>query len=58
MGIEQILLWATQAVQAGFALSEIVSNVRTMKAAGATEEELHTYLRSLAHKNQTSLEEA
>ena len=58
MGVSSILSLALQAVQAGFALSEIVATVRSMEASGTPEETIHTYLRSLAHTNQTRLDNA
>lgn len=58
MGVATILGYALQAVQAGFELADIVNNVKAMEAAGSTEAEVHTYLRSLAHKNQQALEQA
>lgn len=37
---------------------EIKKNVDTMTAAGASEAEVHTYLRKLAHDSQATLEQA
>lgn len=58
MGIATILGYVLQAVQAGFELQAIVDNVRKMQTDGATESDIHMYLRSLAHKNQADLENA
>lgn len=58
MGTAALIGLLLQAVQAGFALTEIKKNVDVMTASGATEAEVHTYLRSLAHKNQDALEQA
>lgn len=56
MGAAVILGYALQFVQAGFSLMEIKSKVDTMTAAGATEAEIHVYLKKLAHDSQTALE--
>lgn len=58
MGVAVILGYALQAVQAGFALADIVNTVKQMETEGVTEADIHTYLRSLAHKNQQALEQA
>ena len=58
MGIATVLGFVLQAVQAGFQLADIVNKVRVMEAAGATDEEIHVYLKSLAHTDQDKLEQA
>lgn len=58
MGIATLLGLVLQAVQAGFKLADIVSHVKTMEAAGATESQIHDYLKNLAHQSQDQLEQA
>ena len=58
MGIATILGFALQFVQAGFALADIVSKVREMENSGATDTQIHDYLKSLAHEAQVKLEQA
>lgn len=49
MPIASILLIATQLVQAGFSLEQTVAEVKSRQAAGATDQDIHDYLRKLAH---------
>lgn len=58
MGIATVLGYVLQLVQAGFVLSEIVANVKAMKADGVSDNEIRKYLRDLAHKAQDDLENA
>ena len=56
MGAIAILNIVLQAVQAGFVLEDIVNTVNEMRDKGANEEDIHKYLRDLADKSQTALE--
>ena len=58
MGIAQVLLILTQLVQAGFALKQISDDVHAMQAKGATDQDVHDYLRALAKKNLDDLKAA
>lgn len=58
MGAAAIVQVLLQLTQAGFALVDIANKVHTMNAAGATDAEIHAYLRALAQKSQQDLENA
>ena len=58
MGAYTILNYALMFIEAGFSLNEIVNKVRVMEAAGASEQEVHAYLKKLAHDAQDELEKA
>lgn len=58
MGIAEIVGVILQLVQAGFQLEAIAAKVKDMKAKGATEEQVHTYLKNLAAAAQADLEKA
>jgi hypothetical protein len=58
MGLATALSLILQLVQAGFVLGDIVNTVKEMSDAGATDDQIHKYLRDLAHASQDRLEQA
>ncbi len=58
MPIAAILGMVLQVVQAGFSLADIVGKVKDMESKGATEQQIHDYLKNLAHATQGDLEKA
>jgi hypothetical protein len=58
MGIAEILGIILQIVQAGFQLDALVAKVQDMKAKGATDDQIHVYLKNLAAAAQADLEKA
>jgi len=58
MGIAEVLGIVLQLVQAGFQLEAIVGKAKEMKSKGATDDQIHTYLKNLAAAAQADLEKA
>lgn len=56
--IAAILLDVLTLVKAGFALKEIVAEIRMMEAGGASQEEISLYLKKLRDDNIAKLKDA
>jgi hypothetical protein len=56
--VAKLLLTALNLVEAGFALRELVSKIHMMYAEGATDEQVHEYLKNLRDTKLKELHDA